>query len=132
MSTTDETAIDSIRPQPLQAPTYERASVSGGVSEELQMRRSLTVDAPALSRSVSTEDREAILESLYEERTELTRARRLGTLSPADADYLTDLNRYIDAWEKDEGASSSDVWKRLEAIASSVLSFQVDVERTRK
>ena len=85
--------------------------------------------------SPTREAREAILDSLYNERTELTRARRLRTLSKQDEEYLVELNAYIDRWEapeaEEEGAST-DVWRRLDALASSMLSLQARVERNRE
>ena len=72
------------------------------------------------------EMRDAILSSLYDERKDLSRAKRLGKASPNEESYLNDLNAYIDQWEAEEartGQADDDVWERLESLASAALSL---------
>lgn len=90
---------------------------------------------PAGSRSVSEGERTAILDSLHKERRALARAQLMGTLSASDAEYLEDLERYIDRWELQERAETSDsdeIWHKLREVAAQVLSLQAAVERTRR
>jgi len=83
----------------------------------------------------SREQREAILQSLYAERATVLRAKRLGALRVGDEEYLRELDAYIDRWEAPEAemeGASTDIWRKLDALASSVLSVQARVERNRK
>ena len=82
---------------------------------------------------VAASDKEAILNSLYEERRRLTKAKRLGDLRPGDEEYLLDLNRYIDRLEAPQPEASADaaVLRQLDSLLSSLLSVQAKVERQR-
>jgi len=84
--------------------------------------------------AVSRVERDAILASLYEERSRLTRLRRLGATSPNDEEYLAELDQYIDEWQGEDVAVLSDasVWAKLEGLASSVLAVQADLARLKK
>jgi hypothetical protein len=101
----------------------------GAVGQE---RRSGVLETGLAREPVGRGDRDAILKSLVAERSRLTRAQRLGRLSPADVEYLADLERSIDHWELDEVAQAprDDVWAQLEGIASSLLAVQAKIERS--
>lgn len=81
--------------------------------------------------SPSPEEKDAILTSLYEERSRLNRAMRLGQASRNDEEYFADLNLYIDGWEASEPSplESAGVWAKLEELASSVLAVQAEIAR---
>ena len=96
------------------------ATISGAVNVGL-------VDARILNPQVPKDVREAILTSLYAERAELTRARRLGTITDANADYLADLNRYIDQWETADPAPAQNVWGELEKLAASLRALEANI-----
>jgi tail fiber assembly protein lambda gpK len=95
---------------------------------------SVPLDVRPAAIKASEEEREAILQSLYAERANLTRAGRLGMISQRDEEYLVELNAYIDRWEAPEveAATSSNVWRSLDELASSMLSLQARVERNRR
>jgi len=76
-------------------------------------------------------DRDAILSSLYAERSTLARARRLGEISPADEEYLAEINQYIDHWERQEPRAFDDVWGKLEKAARSLMAIQAEIEAQR-
>jgi len=85
------------------------------------------------SRDVKPAVREAILAALYEERTGLTRKRRLEGLSPDEAARLTETEAYIDDWELgEEDSAASDVWARINAIATRVVGISASIERQRR
>jgi hypothetical protein len=114
------------------APVPEGGSAISKTSTDLAPESVGLVDARVLNPQVPKDVREAILTSLYAERAELTRARRLGTITDANADYLADLNRYIDQWETAEPAPAQNVWGDLEKLAASLLSLQTNIELRRK
>ncbi len=93
-----------------------------------------TLSVVVSTNAAASADREAILESLYQERRKYTQAKRLGEMVQGDEAYLAELNQYIDRWEADETRSnrSDDVWERLEALAASMLAVQAKVERNQK
>jgi len=64
----------------------------------------------------------------------LLQARRRGTLSPADADQLSEIETYIGCWERaDEPTAGDDpVWERLNTLAGRLMGIQVEIERGRK
>ena len=74
-------------------------------------------------------DAEAILRSLYGERADLNRKKRLDGLSTQESAYLADLNQYIDVWEAPEPLPApADVWSKLDQLAGSLLSIRAGVE----
>lgn len=100
-----------------------------------QERREGAISLSPHTESASAADRDAILSSLYAERSGLTRARRLGGLSPQDAEYLSELEAYIDHWEAaeaHEATQQDDVWRRLDEIAGSLLGVQASIEQQRR
>jgi hypothetical protein len=102
-------------------PTLESVSPSGG---HLQPTPSTVRAAP--------DEREAILASLHDERSSLLRAKRAGTLKLHDLDYLAELERYIDDWERALEPPPDDVWTRINRVAGSLLTLQAAVERAKK
>lgn len=130
--------------------THENAAATAIIEPELPSVRAMVRAAPvsgegyelgattlrvgAGSHEASAEEREAILTSLYNEREGLTRAKRLGEMSPGDAEYLVELNQYIDEWEAAETktSASDDVWTKLDTLAQSMLAVQAKVERHQK
>jgi hypothetical protein len=108
------------------SPTLERSPVSGS---------DVAIPGRLLAGKASDEDREAILRSLYAERSTLTRAKRVGRFTASDAEYLADLNQYIDRWEAPERQTQSDdnpVWSKLEALAESVVGIEAEIGRRSK
>jgi hypothetical protein len=108
------TGPESLRPAPIASGD---AKVRGGEYTRLP-------DADAPTRSVTDDDdaREAILRSLYDERAEYNRKRRLDGLTANEEAYLADLNEYIDRYEKPEvDRSSSALWAQLDQLAASLL-----------
>ena len=101
-----------------------------GLNNEQQVQR---VDARSSTRATDDE-RNAILASVYEERRELLRAQRAGTLSTNQREYLVELDQYIDNWEQPEieAVEADDVWKKLDQLASEVLAVQAQTERLKK
>lgn len=100
------------------APTGRESSQGAYVSTVADHARS--------SREPST--RAAILDALYEERSALTRDRRLSRLTEAGAARLSELEAYIDDIELAEERSAGDaVWRQLERIASRVVA--IDAKR---
>lgn len=75
----------------------------------------------------SSADRDAILASLFAERRELNRAKRLGTASANQLEYLSELNDYINSVEAAETREAEEhgVWAKLEDLASAVVDLQV-------
>ena len=87
--------------------------------------------AEGLSRAqrVSSEKKDAILRSLYGERTNLNRKKRLDGLTAEETAYLADLNKYIDTWEEPEPLPAvADVWAQLDRLAGSLLSIRAGIE----
>ena len=87
-----------------------------------------------MSVPVRNEERDAILHSLYGERSRLNQARRLGEVTAADEEYLLELNEYIDSWEaaETEAAEQHDIWERLDALAASVLSVDAKIRQQKR
>src|SRR5208282_2270626 len=83
------------------------------------------VRAPA----ATAEDREHILRTLYAMRSELTRAKRLGSAAAHDDSRLEEINAYIDYWEADVPTKANDVWARLEAIVPELLSIKASLSK---
>ena len=124
MATDLTPAITSLAPEP----TIESRSEWG--EETRAARFDLVTPTPA-----TTQEREAILVSLHEERRRLTQAKRLGQATKADDEYLAELKDYIDKWQAMEVASAKqtdDVWARFEAVASMLLEAQAEVRRQSK
>lgn len=85
------------------------------------------------SKDVPPDVREAILASLYDDRSGLTRKRRLDGLSDDEASRLGEIEAYIDEWELGEDdATTADVWNRLNAIAARVVGVSASIERQRR
>lgn len=113
-------------------PTVERGAVSGS-SMFAGGGASVVVDSRSVGgRQARSEDREAILSSLYEERRKLNRAKRVNSLSSSEQDYLAELERYIDQWEEPDQDARADIWTRFEDAARSMLLLQAAVERAKK
>jgi hypothetical protein len=94
----------------------------------------MTGNNAKVHRQPNANDRNAVLESLYKERSELLRKRRLGSASPDESGYLADLERYIDSVEAQETSdeSSSSVWTQLDQLAATAISIKVDIERAKR
>src|SRR5258708_38858104 len=105
--------------------------------EETQGRVEFRIVDPSTraTHGTSSEEKEAILASLYDERAKLNRAKRLGTISRDDDEYLSELDRYVNRWEavgsEDTEDAVDDVFARLEAVASMLLGVQAKIERQR-
>jgi len=109
-------------------PTMIDRTVSGGTLS------TVVVDgASSFGRArASTATHNAILHSLHEERSMLTRKRRIGKMSDAETAQLQELEAYIDEMEIAESHdASAAVWARLEAIAGRVVSLGAGIERKR-
>ena len=104
--------------------------MSSGADRELGAASVIAVPSASVPDATA---RDAILSSLYEERSKLTEAQRLGSSSEGDDEYLAELNQYIDQYEAFEIApkATTDVWQKLEAIAQSLVSLQAAVERAK-
>jgi hypothetical protein len=107
-----------------QSATIERA---GATPEDGRARQ------PVLQQA-GDDDRRSLLRSLYARRSELTRARRLGELSPRDEQRLVEVNEYIDFYEEplQETGAQDQAWRKLEELAGSLLSAQAALERAKK
>lgn len=124
MATDLTPAISSLAPEP----TIEGRSESG--QETRATRFDLVTRTP-----ITSQEREAILVSLHEERRRLTQAKRLGQATKADDEYLAELKDYIDEWQAMEVATakqSDDVWARFEAVASTLLEARAEIMRQSK
>lgn len=124
--TPTKTTVELVRP----APRTERpaAEVTG---PHYELGSATLSFGPSAGGAMAHGDREALLASLYEERRMLLRAKRLGRLSAADEEYLTDLSKYIDRWEAPETPlpSSDDLMRKLEALTASLLGVQAKIAR---
>ena len=121
--------------------TETRASELGPLTRPATIFSSYSAHSASMDArvgpSVTPAEREAILRSLYAERTPLTRARLLGQLSPEDAAYLADVEAYINQLETAEAADArhvtqSDVLSRLEEIAAAFVTARAAVERSNR
>jgi hypothetical protein len=86
--------------------------------------RTLRTAAPG----VRHEHRAAILSSLYDERHRLNRSKRLGQATANELEYLTELNAYIDEWERAEVREvqqrDSAIWARLDEVAAGLVALK--------
>jgi hypothetical protein len=100
-------------------------------------RETAVRDASPTGHRQTPDDREAILTSLYAERSTITRMVRLNTATAYDRDYLADVERTIAELLRDELSSpevqahSEKVWSKIEELADSLVALQAKVEAQR-
>jgi len=113
-----------------------RTARAVGIESPVAHDRWEGVPLPLRAESVTPEKRDAILASLYAERSSLLREQRLGTLSAHDAEYLTELEQLVQQWEvaeaREEGAQEDDVWRKIDEIAGSLIGVQAAIEQQRR
>ena len=113
---------EAVRTARAPLPNVVEREVSGGVASR----------DPFMHRAggVAPEVRDSILSSLYDERKMLLRQRRAAPLSLGDVARLTDLEGYINRWERtEEQGAADDVWRKLEALAGRVVAIGAAAER---
>ena len=60
----------------------------------------------------------------------MLQAKRMGTLSVGELEYLQELEQYIDEWEAEPPPhATQDIWKELDELASRVLGLHAKLTR---
>lgn len=107
-------------------PTKALATVLRDVADLVKVSELRTLRTP--EPAARQEHRAAILQSLYDERHRLTRAKRLGQATPNELEYLAELNDYLAKWERAEVRAAqqrdSEIWARLDNLAADLVALK--------
>lgn len=113
-----------------------RTARAVGIESPVAQERVEGMPFPVRAESATPEERDAILASLYEERSSLLREQRLASLSDHDAEYLIELEQLVRQWEaveaREEAAQDEDLWRKIDEIAGSLIGVQAAIEQQRR
>jgi hypothetical protein len=77
--------------------------------------------------------KDGIIGVLYKERSRVLRSARMKKGAPADTEYMALLEHHIDKWEAlEESQPEAVIWKRLDAICSSIEKLQMEIDANAK
>jgi hypothetical protein len=112
------------------APVLVRALADSGTSGHSRA----TTHKVSPASAAAAANRDAVLSSLYKERSPLLRKRRLSQATADDLAYLSDLERYIDSIEARHSPAvpSPSLWQQIDQLAVNVLQARSDLEREKQ